>query len=381
MNIIALLTLSVLISSLLLATISFKNALTALKHYRVSDNRPGVRSESVPSVTLAIPARNEDHALENCLLKAVNSSYPRLEIIVLDDCSQDKTPLIIKSFARHGVRFVQGDAPSRGWLGKNNAYSVLEKQSSGEYILFMGVDTHLGQNDITELIHYMRHHRLEMLSVLPKTRNNFILPVFFQPLRYIFQILFSVNTSFTAASSELWMIKSSSLRSGGGFEKIKNEILPENKLARYFEAKNTYKFILPGENLAATFGKKYNSLIDTSIRTWYPLLNRSPLKASLLCLVILAYGLAPFLFLFIVDYPLNLITAATLILYMAAYGALVRQTRPKFWFLSLFLLPAILIQEVIIIMISALKYELSGVSWKGRGVCFIEKTSFENPKK
>src|SRR5688500_11530400 len=62
----------------------------------------------MPSVTVCIPARNEMHALAECLERVLASDYEKLEILVFDDSSLDDTPTLIKSFAHEGVRFVPG---------------------------------------------------------------------------------------------------------------------------------------------------------------------------------------------------------------------------------------------------------------------------------
>jgi len=78
--------------------------------------------------------------------------YPKLEIIVLDDCSQNKhTPEIIRSFAHDGVRFIQGEHPKPTWLAKNQAYDRLAQESSGEFILFCGVDVRFSQTVCVKL--------------------------------------------------------------------------------------------------------------------------------------------------------------------------------------------------------------------------------------
>ena len=63
--------------------------------------------------------------MNDCLERVVASTYPKLEIIVLDDHSQDNTSALIKSFAHKGVRFVEGTKLPEGWLGKNHALQLL----------------------------------------------------------------------------------------------------------------------------------------------------------------------------------------------------------------------------------------------------------------
>lgn len=51
---------------------------------------PDSQSKLLPTVTIAIPARNETEALAECLEQWIASTYPKLEILVLDDCSRTK---------------------------------------------------------------------------------------------------------------------------------------------------------------------------------------------------------------------------------------------------------------------------------------------------
>jgi hypothetical protein len=76
--------------------------------------------KDLPALTVAIPARNETDDLEACLRSVVASTYPKLEVLVLDDCSQNKrTPEIIREFAHAGVRVNAGEVPPHNWLAKN----------------------------------------------------------------------------------------------------------------------------------------------------------------------------------------------------------------------------------------------------------------------
>ena len=80
----------------------------------------------LPTVSVLIPARNEDTDLVEALKCVVANDYPKLEILVLDDCSATaRIPEIVKDFAHDGVRFVQGDIPKENWLPKNQAYETL----------------------------------------------------------------------------------------------------------------------------------------------------------------------------------------------------------------------------------------------------------------
>lgn len=53
-----------------------------------------------PSITVLIPAHNEEKVIERCLNSVVASSYPHLAIIVINDASTDATKHIIHQYQR-----------------------------------------------------------------------------------------------------------------------------------------------------------------------------------------------------------------------------------------------------------------------------------------
>ena len=68
--------------------------ITTMRHLRTTRvprlSDPAIADRDLPTVTVAIPARNETKDLDDCLQSLLASNYPKLEIVVLDDCSQDK---------------------------------------------------------------------------------------------------------------------------------------------------------------------------------------------------------------------------------------------------------------------------------------------------
>ncbi|HEU5122308.1 MAG TPA: glycosyltransferase family A protein, partial [Candidatus Saccharimonadales bacterium] len=73
------------------ASVMSVNTLRTLRHTKAENVEAlGAHSDDLPTVTVAIPARNETDELEDCLYELVKSDYQKLEILVLDDCSQTK---------------------------------------------------------------------------------------------------------------------------------------------------------------------------------------------------------------------------------------------------------------------------------------------------
>src|SRR5947207_11199769 len=60
-------------------------------------NPPKINDAGLPFVSVLVPARNEEVNIKNVLVSLLEQDYPRYEVIVLNDSSEDKTGEIIAS--------------------------------------------------------------------------------------------------------------------------------------------------------------------------------------------------------------------------------------------------------------------------------------------
>lgn len=323
----------------------------------------------MPSVTVCIPARNEMHALNDCLERVVASDYDKLEIIVLDDVSGDDTSALIKAFAHKGVRFVQGKSLPLQWLGKNHALQGLLNEASGSYVLFVDVDTLLTPEAVTHMVRYALSQRASMVSVLPRREDSWRASVLFSPLRYFWEILFH-RTASPATASSAWLIKRDVLQKRfNGFEDLKMAIQPETKLASSLAASNEYRFLVGTQAFGVAYEKKWRSQLITSTRLLFPLLDSQVSVAiiAILDLLILLIPTIVIISLFFIQ--LNLvhgIAIAVALLYAGMYGWYANRVWNKGAIVAALLWPLILLQEIILIVASVAQYKRRTVKWKGR---------------
>ena len=97
-----------------------------------------------PLVSILIPAHNAQKWIAETLRSAIAQTWPRIEIIVVDDGSTDQTLSVARQFESYGVRVIlqnnQGAAAAR-----NKAFSL----SKGEYIQWLDADDVLSPDKIT----------------------------------------------------------------------------------------------------------------------------------------------------------------------------------------------------------------------------------------
>ena len=344
----------------------------AFKNFKMKSLVTGADTiEHMPSVTVCIPARNEYHAMSDCLEKVIDSNYPKLEVIVLDDRSGDDTPALIKAFAHEGVRFVEGDKLPIGWLGKNHALQALSKEASGTYILFMDVDTHLQPDSIEQLVAYAQQEKAAMVSVLPRREDGFRFSVLMSPLRYFWEIIFHSKSTPASASGAWFIHRKTLLERWGGLEVFKDAIQPESRIAADLMASNEYRFLIGTKLLGISYQKKWSSQLQTSIRLLSPLLQMKAAHniIATLDLLILSTPLWILLSGFVFGWSVHQLIAAVYILIFAGlYGFYLKNVWNKGWIFGGLLWPFIILQEAVLVAMSAIQYRRKAVTWKGRKV-------------
>jgi succinoglycan biosynthesis protein ExoA len=81
----------------------------------VCEPPPSAQPESLPFATLVIPCRNEEKHIAQCLESILANDYPkdRMEILVLDGLSEDRTPEIVLGYAERYEQVRLVDNPER----------------------------------------------------------------------------------------------------------------------------------------------------------------------------------------------------------------------------------------------------------------------------
>lgn len=321
----------------------------------------------MPSVSVCIPARNERHAMTRCLEAVLSSTYPKLEVIVLDDESVDNTSNLIKAFARDGVRFIAGSAPPNGWLGKNYALQTMALQASGTYVLFLDVDTVLSPYSISQIVSYAENERATMVSVLPRRSDLWRASVMLAPLRYFWHVLFH-RSSRPIATSNAWMVRRKELlQDFDKLEQLHADVEPEITVASRYVAQGTYKFLTSFQLLGVTYEKKMSSQVETTVRLRYPALGNSIVRAVLSGLLKASVALAPVAALFFAVYGMFF---ALLVYALGSfcYGMYLRLVWSRGAWLGMWLWPFVLLGDAWLTLVSMIRYETHSVTWKGRPI-------------
>jgi len=134
---------------------------------RSLDDVPSIAPEGAPLVSVIVPARNEARNIERCVRSVLASTYPSLEVIVVNDHSTDATSAIARTIAPDDPRLSVVDAadlPS-GWFGKQWACATGAAVAHGELLLFTDADTRHAPDLLSRAVNALRTRDASLLSI------------------------------------------------------------------------------------------------------------------------------------------------------------------------------------------------------------------------
>lgn len=327
--------------------------------------------ETLPSISICIPARNERHAMTRCLEAALSSTYPKLEVLVLDDESVDNTSSLIKAFAREGVRFIEGGDLPAGWLGKNHALKQLLDEASGTYVVFLDVDTILSPTSLAQLVAYAEATHAHMVSALPRRSDLWRASVLLAPLRYFWHILLH-STARPVAASGVWMVRRKNLIADfDDLSQLRLAMEPEVDIARYYLAQHAYRFLTSRQLLGITYEKKMSSQIETTLRLRFPAYGFSVLRTLTASAAKLIVALTPFVWLY--DTALVVPSLIMFVLGAMAYHIYLTFVLQRGALLAMWLWQLVLIGDAYLSCESMMRYLTGRVTWKGRPITTVRR--------
>jgi glycosyltransferase involved in cell wall biosynthesis len=121
-----------------------------------------------PSISILFAARDEEEKLPAALATLMEIDYPDLEVIAVDDRSQDSTGRILDEFAaaHPRLRAVHITALPKGWLGKPHALQKAYEASTGEWLLFTDADVRFKRDALRRAVTLMKSRNFDHLSLL-----------------------------------------------------------------------------------------------------------------------------------------------------------------------------------------------------------------------
>jgi cellulose synthase/poly-beta-1,6-N-acetylglucosamine synthase-like glycosyltransferase len=137
--------------------------LTSLKRkkdFRIIDNSP--------NISVIIPAYNEETLIKECLKSVIKQEYDgKIEIIVVDDCSTDKTPDIVR---KYGVKLISHERN----MGRAKALENGMRVAKNNILVWLDADTILDKHALKNIVKHFGDNRVKAVcgNVIPWNRSK-----------------------------------------------------------------------------------------------------------------------------------------------------------------------------------------------------------------
>jgi GT2 family glycosyltransferase len=140
------------------------------------------KDAALPSLTIVVPARNEEAEIEPALRSLLQLDYPNYGVVAVNDRSTDRTGEIMERLATEPsaqgrLRVVHVKELPSGWLGKlhamwlggkeNAAQGSVTQQGSSEWLLFTDADCVFRPDSLRRAIHYATKNSVDHLVLFP----------------------------------------------------------------------------------------------------------------------------------------------------------------------------------------------------------------------
>ena len=247
------------------------------------------QTNSGPLISIIIAAKDESENIEEAAASILASSYDNIELILIDDRSQDNTFELMSGISRADsrVKVIRITNLPEGWTGKTNALNHGVQLARGEVYLFSDADAFFSRNLIQDAFTTFMREKLDLLSLLPSFVDSGFLEKAIYPHMALgisyFMPLSEVNDpkkkDSGLASGCFIMIGSDAYARLGGWESFKSEITEDiamSKAAKGSEMR--VNVMLAGNNLRTTPFASLRAMTSFWVRTFYGGLNKSATK-------------------------------------------------------------------------------------------------------
>ncbi len=334
-----------------------------------------------PFVSLLVPARNEEKAINRCLTALQNQDYLNIEILVLDDDSADGTAEIIRQKNREDerIKLYSGKPLPPGWTGKNWACRQLALQAKGEFLIFTDADNWHHPKAVSATVGWMQKLDLALFSAFPRQitktlAEKLIVPSIYMsvycylPLWLTYYLPFP---SLAAANGQWIAFRKKAYDEIGGHKAVRDHAVEDTALSRLIK-KSGFK-ILTASGKNRVFGRMYGSwqeVWEGFSKNAFGLMEFKTIPFVTL-LVLMAVGFVyPYFLLFHSVYALPAVAINILI-------RLVLALKYRDPLLTVLLHPLAVLLTIALGIYSMYRYFKGDIRWKGRTISLRQIQSRE----
>ncbi|HEX7317242.1 MAG TPA: glycosyltransferase [Pyrinomonadaceae bacterium] len=220
------------------------------------------------SVSILIPARDEESNIARCLDAALAQGACVLEVLVYDDHSRDRTPQIVAAYARgdRRVRLIEPAELPEGWCGKTFACARLAAEAKGRWLLFLDADARLRRNAVSLMTGEALARGVTLLSCWPRLLTRGFWEGALMPLlNFVVFTLYPAPLALRRDDARLGLAHGACVlarrdvyETVGGHAAVRAELFEDVRLAQFWRGRGQRGLCLDGRRVVAV--RMYHSL-------------------------------------------------------------------------------------------------------------------------
>jgi len=204
---------------------------------------PAAPPGEAPLVSVIVPVRNEARNIEACVRSILGTTWPRMEVIVVNDHSTDGTGEIAHAVAAKDARVKVIDNPEllARWFGKQWACHNGAHVAKGAFILFTDADTRHGPELLARSMNAMHERHADLFTVagaqiMETFWERLLQPQVFGMLLARFggteRVSRSTNPYFKIANGQFILVRRTAYDRAGGHEAVRSHVAEDLRLAQ-----------------------------------------------------------------------------------------------------------------------------------------------------
>lgn len=233
---------------------------------------PPAEEGQPPTVSVLVPARNEATVIAACVRSLLAQEYPGgLEIIVLDDRSDDDTARIVSEIAAGDARvsLLSGGELLPGWKGKPNALRQMAATATGDILLLSDADCVFYPGAIAGAIRLRESMGADVLSLMPHLLCGSFWEHVIIPLQYVLvfatlpikNVWASPNPAFAAANGAFILLPAQTYSDLGGHKPVRAEMAEDIRFAQHVKRRG--RKLVYGDGGATYAVRMYHGFRET----------------------------------------------------------------------------------------------------------------------
>ena len=260
-----------------------------------------------PRVSIIVPARNEEAAIEPALRSLLALDYDNYEVIAVDDRSTDRTGEIMDSLQKNSpeslLKVIHHRELPSGWLGKTHAMWTAASQASGEWLLFTDADVMFKPESLRRALAYAEAEHADHVVLFPQmimhSPGERMMIAFFQTLFVFGHRPWKVadpKTKDHMGVGAFNLVRRSAYEAVGTYKALRMEVVDDMKLGKVVKnAGFAQRNVFGGDLISIHWARGAMGIVNNLTKNFFAVLSFQRGRTVLSAFGLLFLNLGPFL--------------------------------------------------------------------------------------